>query len=259
MILYKYTSLETAQKIVASKQLGFSRARYLNDPLDRPNPLPVDTSDDASALLASVGAKVKGHIWEKTTGLLCLSRTPNSAVMWSHYADSHRGAVVEVDASAAGFVDPDRNLIPAQYGTVVYTRTPQREYSPSLDGRIRLGSTHNFVPGQYEKLQQLFLTKDLAWAYEEEVRVAKCLDGIKNRGRSVTESGDWAIVKAATQPEVHCCKVPPDAIRKIIVGVQSDVERMRKWSKTTDTPIFVMGRDQLNRQFEPRAIRDYTP
>ena len=254
MILYKYTSIETAQKIVASKQLGFSRARYLNDPLDVPLPIPVETPGGASALPGSAGAKIKGHIWERATGLLCLSRTPNSTVMWSQYADSHRGAVVEIDAWAAGFMNPERNLIPAQYGSVVYTRTPQQRYSPSLKGRVRLGKTHNFVPDQYERLQQLLLTRDLAWAYEEEVRVAKCLDGIAKRGRSTTESGDWAVVKAVTQPEVHCCKVPSDAIRKVIVGVRSDLERMRKWSKTTNTPVFVIGADQLNREFEPRPI-----
>ena len=252
MILYKYTSIETAQKIVASKQLGFSRARYLNDPLDVPLPIPVETPGPASALPGSAG--VKGHIWERATGLLCLSRTPNSTVMWSHYADGHRGAVVEIDAWAAGFMNPERNLIPAQYGSVVYTRTPQQKCSPSLKGRIRLGKTHNFVPDQYERLQQLLLTKDLAWAYEEEVRVAKCLDGIAKRGRSMTESGDWAVVKAVSQPEVHCCKVPSDAIRKVIVGVRSDLERMRKWSKTTNTPVFIMGAAQLNRGFEPRPI-----
>ena len=44
--------------------------------------------------------------------------------MWAHYADAHHGVVIEFDARTAGFLDEETNMVPAHFGSVIYTSQP---------------------------------------------------------------------------------------------------------------------------------------
>ena len=159
MILYKYTSLATARRILTSTHIGFSRPGFFNDPFDRPVAIPVPTEDPISGMFADVGAQLKSRIWEKQTAILSLTRSPANALMWAHYADGHRGAVLEINVDVAGFTDVGGNMIPAQFGTVIYSRSrPIEPYFSTFTGGVVVGATHHFVLSHYEKWQRLFLT-----------------------------------------------------------------------------------------------------
>ena len=167
MILYKYTSLETVRRILEFARIGFSRPGFFNDPFDKPIATPVQTHNPISEIFANVAAQVKSTVWEQNTAILSLTRSPKNALMWAHYADNHRGAVLEIDASAAGFTDEKTNMIPAQFGSVVYSRSRQiGPYSSTFQESVNVGATHCFVLDHYEKWQRLFLTKPLDWAYD---------------------------------------------------------------------------------------------
>ena len=105
MILYHYTSLDTARKILTSAQIGFSRSNFFNDPFDKPVTTSVVTDNPISGMFANINANLKGSIWEKESAILSLTRSPTNALMWAHYADRHRGAVLEINAHIAGFTD----------------------------------------------------------------------------------------------------------------------------------------------------------
>ncbi|MBL2515650.1 DUF2971 domain-containing protein, partial [Klebsiella pneumoniae] len=51
---------------------------------------------------------------------LCLSESPLEVLMWSHYAQHHRGYVVGIDADLAGFNDDSLCLITANEGNIDY-------------------------------------------------------------------------------------------------------------------------------------------
>ena len=222
MILYKFTSLDTAYRIVNSARIGFSRPSYFNDPFDRPIATPIPTEEPISGMFAAIGATIKSHIWEQKTAVLSLTRSPSNMLMWAHYADAHSGAVLEIDATTAKFVDTRTNMIPAQFGSVIYSRTRSTEQYQSKFGEgVVVGATHQFVPSHYEKWQRMFLTKPLEWAYEEEVRVAKCLDGLSLHGNSSNESGNCKVMKVQGRP-LHCFEIPRQSIRRILVGVRAN-------------------------------------
>lgn len=145
--------------------------------------------------------------------------------MWAHYAQSHRGAVIEIDAAAAGMTDANTNMIPAHFGSVVYvSRFNAAPYQSKLTGvSVAVGATHNFVLDHYEKWQRLFLTKPLDWAYEEEVRVVKCVKGVK--GQAVeTESGVFSVFPGNDGTEVHAFHIPPEAITGVTVGLRASAK-----------------------------------
>lgn len=86
----------------------------------------------------------------KDTGVACFSKINSSILMWSHYADNHKGVCLKFKTSDTEFFDNVAN--------VRYT-----EKFPNLGNEFQYSDSQNF----------LFFTKSNEWAYEEEVRVLK--------------------------------------------------------------------------------------
>lgn len=86
----------------------------------------------------------------KDTGIACFSKKNDSILMWSHYADNHKGVCLKFKTSDSEFFD--------KMATVMYT-----EKFPNLNNEFRYSDSQNF----------LFFTKSKEWEYEEEVRVLK--------------------------------------------------------------------------------------
>lgn len=221
MILYKYVSFEVGEKILEKNSLGFSKAKYFNDPFDIPR-YPEEPTDDATKkLFADIRRLAKSHTWVENTGLLALTRTASNPLMWAHYADQHRGMVIGIDAAAAGLTDEKANLIPAQYGSMIYvSRRSEAPFSTTFKTALSVGTTFEFVPEHYEKLQRLFLNKPLYWSYEEEVRVAKCLAEIP-AGGGTTRSGQFNVVRVADR-DLHLYSLPTDSIKEIHFGIRAN-------------------------------------
>ena len=230
MILYKYTSLEVARQIIDSAHIGFSRSSFFNDPFDKPVATPVPYENPIEGKFAEIGAQFKGHIWEEYTGILSLTRSPTNPLMWAHYSDGHRGAVLEINTHDAGFTNVKNNMIPAQFGSVIYSRSrPTGQYYSAFNEGVEVGGTHHFVPSHYEKWQRLFLTKPLEWAYEEDVRIAKCLKGLESQGSSSNKSGNCTI-KEFDGRLLHYFEFPSKAITKVFVGVRADKSKVTELS-----------------------------
>jgi hypothetical protein len=180
-------------------------------------------ADPISGIFARLRTLGKSYVWAERTGILSLTRTPVNALMWAHYADKHQGMVIGIDAAVARFTDEASNLIPAQYGSVVYVS--QRETTPFV-GKPRqgivVGATHHFPPDHFEKLQRVFLHKPLCWSYEEEVRVIKSLDGISG-DRAETPSGHFEINRSLGR-DLYLYSLPPNSIREVYFGIRADQE-----------------------------------
>ena len=222
MILYKYTLLDTAEQVLDSAHIGFSRPSFFNDPFDKPVATLGPYENPIEGMFSGIRAQIKSQIWEKNTAILSLTRSPTNPVMWAHYSKGHRGTVLEIDTHAAGFTDIKTNMIPAQFGSVIYSRSrPTGPYFSTFNEGIEVGGTHHFVLSHFEKWQRLFLTKPLEWAYEEEVRIVKCLKGLESQGSSTNESGNCTIKMIDDRP-LHCFEFPRQAITKLYVGAQAD-------------------------------------
>lgn len=222
MILYKYVSFERGEKIIDSNAILFARPETFNDPFDIPSYPEEPAGDPVSAIFARLRTMGKNFIWAENTGILSLTRTPVNALMWAHYADKHQGMVIGVDAKVAGFTDERSNLIPAQYGSVIYvSRRTTGPFASRPATGIAVGATHHFPADHYEKLQRVFLHKPLAWSYEEEVRVIKSLHGLKG-DKATTASGSFSIIET-TGRTLHLYSVPPGSIREVYFGIRAAV------------------------------------
>jgi hypothetical protein len=90
-------------------------------------------------------------------GVLCLSTRYDSPLMWSHYADQHRGICVEFDVAKL----PPGDLRKVVYGT-------SREIAASS---IRNWLREDSAAAREQIERACLLTKSTEWDYEEEYRL----------------------------------------------------------------------------------------
>ena len=128
--------------------------------------------------------------------VLSLSAVPDNEVMWSHYADLHRGVVLAFD-SADPFL---ANVIKVKYQTE----------RPTIDMSARPPEGVVWKEG----LQCICGTKNEAWAYEQEYRLAAAVIALTPTGLNDAQ-GYPVLVNS----------VPPSALTSVIFGarIQSSI------------------------------------
>ena len=84
--------------------------------------------------------------FDSRCGILCFSSVPDSMLMWSHYADAHRGIVLELEVSGLQ--------------EVVYSEPP-------TIGEVA-ASLRNPTWGMPSDNSMFYLRKRQDWSYEKE-------------------------------------------------------------------------------------------
>ena len=162
--------------------------------------------------------EVYQHV-NKTYGIFSLTISRSNLVMWSHYAESHKGIVVGFDASHPYFSKSK------ELHAVVYKA--ERISLSSNDAYLRLAGKDLPTDSDYRDLaKELFLRKDPDWRYEKERRMIKRLNQAKSR--------------RPADGSVYLFEIPTDAIRLVILGAQisnqnresiiSSIASSAKWS-----------------------------
>ena len=148
MRVYKLLSKQFALKSLRERRLKISRISELNDPFEM---FPFDVSDRVARMTLQVGADYLNERY----GLLCFSRAWSNPVLWTHYADRHRGVCLGFDIS-------DTHVREITY-------TPARiPFPQDLD-----------ASGEEQGLRwadRLLFTKFEDWRYEDEIRVYATLE-----------------------------------------------------------------------------------
>lgn len=222
MILYKYVPFEGGKKIIDTSSIGFSSPKDFNDPFEMSA---FKYEDEERKELEGLAVSLVKDRCNQSFGVLSLTRQPLNALMWSHYADSHRGMVIGFDAAKAGFTALESNVIPASYGEIIYTKTkPENIFSlPSDSDLNNIGvDTAKFDDGSYGFYKSAFLYKSVEWAYEEEVRVVKNIkcpptaSGFRE-STYTNAAGTWRDITIGKR-KIFCFKIPNNAITEIYFG-----------------------------------------
>lgn len=172
MILYKYYGYSAGLAALKSSQLGFRIPRYFNDPFELTSLIDDEKSLDA----------LKSNVC-----ILSMTRSPLNPLMWSHYGEEHKGFVIGYDVNSELLTSPELNFVTVHEGDVIYTNTKTPLYGPSplevillrtmgaFEGRVKTLEEESREIELKNVSRKIFLTKNTAWAYEEEVRVVKKL------------------------------------------------------------------------------------
>lgn len=153
--------------------------------------------------------EVMARKFEELIGILCLSESADNLLMWAHYADSHRGFVIEFDERSPFFdrrVNPDDEL----------RHLRKVSYSPKRPS-LTLTDVEDFTP---------FVTKGTDWQYEAEWRMIVPLD----TASTVIGEGPHA---------VHLFKFPAQAITAVVLGTRMAAQKKEVVRKIlADSPHF---------------------
>jgi hypothetical protein len=125
----------------------------------------------------------------ETFGVICFSEHVKDPVIWSHYADSHRGVAIEVQ-----FGESDPHLFRVEY-------MPERLILPQHCLDDREGHVERFR----EVFGKFFRYKAPSWNYECEWRVAVRLEECE-----VTDG-------------MFLWRIPDNLITRLIIGIRSSL------------------------------------
>lgn len=145
--------------------------------------------------------------FEELFGLLCLSESPESLLMWAHYADSHRGFLIEFDSEAPFFnqrLGPNDEF--RHLRKVVYQQS-----RPSLI----LSKTDGI---------EVFLTKGSEWSYETEWRMLMPLpEASQIIGQGIYAIHLFAFPSTAIKGISFGCRMPANKKQEIRQLIRSSI------------------------------------
>lgn len=147
------------------------------------------------------------EILSKHFVILSLSRICNSALMWSHYSDSHRGLVIGFD-STSGFFKPGAGkakdgLKAVRYSNVRY-RIPKEGFHSLEDPSLRQANA------------KVFFTKGAHWKYEREMRILAHPD-----------SAD-AVLPGINHIDIRLFNFPAESVKEVIFGFRMSEPDQRR-------------------------------
>jgi hypothetical protein len=153
MLVYNLTASHFALSNIALRRLKVARFNDLNDPFEL-------LAVDVAAFDLRVGILAKKRLIDSTEGLLCFSQSYRNPLLWSHYADKHKGI-------ALGFEVPDNLLTPVHYiGGMHKINVLAKSTEQATIDRL---------------LDRLRYTKFEGWKYEDEVRQFFKLDTLDSQ------------------------------------------------------------------------------
>jgi hypothetical protein len=144
MRAYHFISEEHLLKVVSKQRLKVSMLDDLNDPFE------LQSAFFADKQSRQIAKNFKKDMSDRF-GILCFSKVWRNPLLWSHYANRHKGAAIEFEIK-------DEIAHPIKY----------------RKNRYRLKSNMSEIQNRgFEKkdIEGIWLTKYQDWAYEEEVRV----------------------------------------------------------------------------------------
>jgi hypothetical protein len=205
--LFKYVSLPRLSQILTDLQIRLTQPRFLNDPHElsimlNAESLQVDfynhllkqgvTSDEAAAMAQRNAPELvirRAELIEEQCnrlGVLSLSANPQNMLMWAHYGNEHRGAIIEFDANLLIIDKPAPDFVQGLF---------EVQYEKS---RI------DFLARKLPPWMMLAF-KSKPWAYEVEWRLVRSIELLTKK-----------------TPVVYVADIPPLAIKRVIFGAQAD-------------------------------------
>jgi len=128
-----------------------------------------------------------------TYGILSMSERNDSLLMWAHYAEDHRGFVVQFRSSHRWFVGVRKIVYSDERPFVApFSKSPSQS--------------------SFENSDDNFYIKGRDWAYEKEWRL-------------VRKVGAWELTSKDEKSQLHLLSVPVSAITAVFIGARMPSDR----------------------------------
>lgn len=162
--LFKYLDVTGALAMLSKGTLQFTNSFYFNDPFDC-HPSLIDFSNDPGGTYGEIfkdwirAEKRNTHDRLRENTWICsLSKIKDSLLMWSHYANKHKGVCVELNMTHV------IKYLDGRYGTVVNNVGIEVQYKDIVQKPDYFKNFQNYHEYQIS-------TKGKDWEYEQEWRL----------------------------------------------------------------------------------------
>ncbi len=183
---YKYLPYSCGSlQIIKDGTMKFTRPSKVNDPFDcapdfdtadlkkhimsRPELLNMSNClEHMNDLKVAIDKGLFNQVADESIGICSLSRDPLNLLMWAHYAEHHKGFVIEFDIPVSVEAEDEP--------------TPQRRLEWLVPCEVKYEDSKPVVTmtdSKEEKLRKQFLVKGTHWLYEQEERT---IDHIRGAG-----------------------------------------------------------------------------
>lgn len=174
MVVYKYCTFESAANILLNGSILASHLDEYNDPFEaciswaKPQRSMSDKSDDVDGDDISFNelTSARKQLYKADRDKIrstCFSRTNKDILLWSHYADNHRGVAICFWTSQM-FSKADQKS--AIFANIEYCGEKVRIFKDTKESTF------------LTKVNNSYFTKAKMWSYEEEVRLLVQYDEI---------------------------------------------------------------------------------
>lgn len=196
--MYKFTAFR--ESFFNDRKVRMTQPRFFNDPFE-----------------SAVNSSVASDIWlnelkrwgvgdeeyivnhlrhnsviDSSISVLSLTESSHNLLMWAHYANEHKGIIVEVDINHEFFNSKDRGFS-GKYFNVQYN-------NERLNTNDFLRNNSGLPPGN-------LLKKSTEWEYEDETRFFLTKDKVE---------------VSKDNSDVWLCQLPRDSVKSIIIGVRAN-------------------------------------
>lgn len=232
-VLYKYCCTYGIERILEDLELKMPFISDVNDPLEcTPHFYYPDDDVIESSFLFSLNGRIlpateykrqhkeyaktvkslKEELPKTTLSMnesncmLSVSKTAQNIVMWAHYAERHKGAVIGIDFDNA-------------YSDTLKVTMQQVEYSENRP-KINVLKAYENKTIPNEIIEKFVMTKSDSWRYEEEYRRMfdhNTLIEMKQQGLVNLKK-----IKPEDERESWLLKLNPASIKEIIFGLHAD-------------------------------------
>ncbi len=187
MRAFHFLPARYALEALQSRRLKVALLNELNDPFEL-------FAADLSERNTRFAFRQWKNDFAQRTGMLCFSKRWKNPLLWSHYADRHRGIALEFDID-------DNVAIPVRY-----RRTRLRLDVDMIIKQDGFGE---------DLAEELYATKSKHWAYEEEVRVPTLLsECVGQDGLFFEGFGESLEIKSVVLGSL--CTIEADDVQRIL-------------------------------------------
>ncbi|MET4229843.1 hypothetical protein ABIB83_004615 [Bradyrhizobium sp. I1.8.5] len=170
--LYKYVSSQFINNVFSSPEhvtLKCSLPKDFNDPYELFLTIDFDEEPDALAFYADA----VGDLDQLPT--TCFSRSPDVIPMWAHYAENHKGFVVEFSETCLAEAFQDSG-----FQDVTYSDAPSEGLTDMLYRAFKIGKYRYVYLLRLGVYHAAYFTKATCWSYERERRMVASTKEIRN-------------------------------------------------------------------------------
>jgi Protein of unknown function (DUF2971) len=161
--IYKYASSQFINNVFSLPEqvtLKCSLPKDFNDPYELF--LNVDFNEEPDAL--AFYADAVGDLAQLPT--TCFSRSPDVIPMWAHYAENHKGFVLEFSEPRLAEAFPE-----SSFQDVTYSDAPSEDLTDMLYRAFRIGKYRYIYLLRQGVYHAAYFTKATCWGYEQERRM----------------------------------------------------------------------------------------